>query len=66
MATDDVIAEMQREFMRVQEQIDQIEGALTGRIWDAERRILNAAHRIKIYCLWNMLLVLLLVFLILF
>ena len=54
------------EFMKIHERIDQIEGALTGRIWDAERRILNAAHRIKIYCLWNMLLVLLLVFLILF
>lgn len=56
----------EKDLMRIHERIDQIEGALTGRIWDAERRILDAAHRIKIYCLWNMLLVLLLVFLILF
>lgn len=56
----------EKELMRIHERIDQIEGALTGIIWDAERRILNAAHRIKIYCMWNMLLVLLLVFLILF
>lgn len=55
-----------REIMKIHERIDQIEGALTGRIWDAERRILNTAHRIKIYCLWNLVLVLLLVFLILF
>lgn len=55
-----------KEFMKIHESIDQIEGALTGRIWDAERRMLNAAHRIKIYCLWNMVLVLLLIFLILF
>ena len=57
---------LDKEFMKIHERIDEIEGALTGRIWDAERRILNTAHRIKIYCLWNAVLVLLLVFLILF
>lgn len=58
--------DMQQEFMRIQDQIDRAEGSLSGRIWDLERQTSLLLNKIRLFCIFNALLLLIILILLCF